>query len=75
MGGIESYTAAPTAWQLEQIKLLQTKLNDAGAAARRLSTEELAALNKLMNEAGVAHIAAPAGGRGGAGGPGGGEDR
>jgi photosystem II stability/assembly factor-like uncharacterized protein len=70
MGAIEGYTAAPTQWQLDQIRLLQGKLNEAGAAARKVQ-EELPALNKLMNEAGIPHIAAPPGaGRGGAGGPG-----
>jgi hypothetical protein len=69
LGGIEGYTAAPTAWQLEQIRVLQGKLNEAGSAARRLAQEDLAALNKLMNEAGMPHISVPAGGRAGAGGP------
>jgi hypothetical protein len=70
MGGIEGYTAAPTAWQLEQIRLLQGKLNDASAQARRLVQEDLPALNKLMNEAGIPHFAVPGGGRAGAGPPG-----
>ncbi len=69
LGGLEGYTAAPTAWQLEQIRLLQGNLNEAGAVARRLVQEDLAALNKMMNEAGVPHIAVPAGGRPGGGGP------
>jgi len=68
MGGIESYTAAPTAWQLDQIRVLQGKLNEAQAAARRVQ-DELPALNKMMNDAGIPHIAAPGGGRPGAGGP------
>jgi photosystem II stability/assembly factor-like uncharacterized protein len=67
--GLESYTAAPTAWQLEQIPILQAKLAEAGAAARKLTQEELPALNKLMNEAGVPHIVLPTGGRPGGGGP------
>jgi len=70
MGGIEGYTAAPTAWQLEQIRLLQGKLNDAVGQARRLVQEELPALNKLMNEAGIPHLAVPGGGRAGGGPPG-----
>jgi photosystem II stability/assembly factor-like uncharacterized protein len=67
LGGVESYTAAPTAWQLDQIKLLQGMLSDANAAARKLTQEDLVALNKMMNDAGVPHIVVPGGGRQGAG--------
>ena len=73
LGGIESFTAAPTATQLEQIKTLQPKLQEAGAAARKLVQEDLPALNKMMNEAGVPHLSLPGGGRPGAGPPGGDE--
>jgi len=66
LGGIENYAAAPTAWQLEQIKVLQTMLNTASPESRKLTQEDLPALNKMMNEAGVPHIAIP---RGSAGGP------
>jgi photosystem II stability/assembly factor-like uncharacterized protein len=65
LGAIESYTAAPTAWQLEQIKLLEGRVNDAVSRARRLTQEDLPAFNKLMNEAGVPHINVPGPGRGG----------
>jgi len=68
-GGIENYTAAPTAWQLDQIKLLQGLLSDAGGAARKLTQEDLPALNKMMNDAGVPHISVPTGGRARGGGP------
>jgi hypothetical protein len=68
MGGLEGYTAAPTPWQLDQIRILQGKLNEAQAAARKVQ-EEVPALNKMMNEAGIPHIAAPGGSRPGAGGP------
>ena len=64
LGGIESYTAAPTAWQLDQIKLLDGMLKEASGSARKLATEDLAALNKMMNEAGVPHITVPNAGRG-----------
>ncbi len=64
MGGLEGFTAAPTTWQLDQIKLLQTLLTDTGGIARKLAEEDLAALNKLMNEAGVPHITIPMPGRG-----------
>ena len=63
LGGIESYTAVPTAWQLDQIKLLQSLLTDASAAARKLTQEDLQALNKTMNDAGVLHVSIPTGGR------------
>ncbi len=59
LGGIENYAGAPTQWQLDQIKLLQPMLTEAGAAARKLATEDLAALNKMMSEAGVPYISAP----------------
>src|SRR5213080_3564225 len=59
LGGIENYAGAPTQWQLDQIKLLQPMLTDANAAARKLATEDLAALNKMMSEAGVPYISAP----------------
>ena len=62
-GAIENYTAAPSAWQLAQIKILQAKLEEASPPARRLAQDDLAALNKLMNEAGVPHINPPRGGR------------
>jgi photosystem II stability/assembly factor-like uncharacterized protein len=67
LGGIESYTAAPTTWQLDQIKLLQGMLSDANTAARKLAQDDLAALNKMMNDAGVPHIVVPGGGRQSAG--------
>jgi photosystem II stability/assembly factor-like uncharacterized protein len=59
MNGIENYAAPPTAWQLEQIKLLKGMLNDDEAAAKKLSQEDLPALNKLMNDSGVPHIVIP----------------
>jgi hypothetical protein len=69
LGGIENYTAAPTAWQLDQIKLLQGLLTDASGAARKLTQEDLPALNKTMNDAGVPHISVPTVGRARGGGP------
>ena len=38
-------------------------LNDANTAARKLTQEDLATLNKMMNDAGVPHITAPGLGR------------
>jgi len=62
-GGIESYTAPPTVWQLDQIKLLQGMLTDASGSARKLAQQDLQALNKMMNDAGMPHIVVPSGGR------------
>ena len=62
LGGIENYAAAPTQWQLDQIKLLQGMLTEAQTATRKLAQEDLAALNKMMADAGVQYIAIPRGG-------------
>jgi photosystem II stability/assembly factor-like uncharacterized protein len=59
LGGIEGYAAAPTQWQLDQIKVLDGMLRTAGGEARKLSQDELGALNKMMNEANVPHIIIP----------------
>ncbi len=63
LGGIENYSAAPTPWQLDQIKVLQGMLSEATAAAQTLTKTDLEALNKMMRDANVAYIAIPAGGR------------
>lgn len=52
---------APTAWQKQQADLLLPKVDELLAGVRALMTD-LAALNKLMNESGVAHIQIDAGG-------------
>jgi photosystem II stability/assembly factor-like uncharacterized protein len=60
---ISNMSAAPTAWQNEQVTLLTAKADELVPQVRALS-DELAALNKLMNEAGVPHISVgPGGGR------------
>ncbi len=61
LGGLEGFTAPPTKWQLDQMKLLSTMLADATGSASRFS-DDLKALNKMMNEAGVPHIIPPAAG-------------
>ena len=38
-------------------------LSEAGGAARKLAQEDLPALNKMMNDAGMPHITIPGGGR------------
>lgn len=62
LGGIENFAAEPTAWQLDQIQLLEGMLTEAAAASRKLSQDDLAGLNKMMNEANVPHIVIPRGG-------------
>jgi len=63
LGQLENWTAAPNSWQLGEITKISGPLRDAAAQVRKLATEDLAALNKLANEAGVPHIrVAPAAG-------------
>jgi len=65
LSSIENYAAAPTAWQLDQIKVLHGLLTDATSAAQTLTRSDLEALNKMMREANVPYITIPAGGGGG----------
>ena len=63
MGAIEGYSAAPTAQQKDELATLKKLVGDGHAAVQKMVDEDLAALNKLMNEAGIPHIApAPEGG-------------
>jgi hypothetical protein len=62
LGGIENYAAAPTATQLDQIKILQGLLQADSAESRKLVQEDLPALNRAMAAAGVPYIAVPRGG-------------
>ncbi len=62
---IANMSAAPTAWQREQVTLLTAKADELVPQVRALS-DDLAALNKLMNAAGVPHVMiAPGPARGG----------
>jgi photosystem II stability/assembly factor-like uncharacterized protein len=63
LGGIENYAAAPTAWQIDQIKVLQGLLKDATAEAQMITKTDLEALNKMMRDANVPYVAVPVGGR------------
>jgi hypothetical protein len=63
LGGIENYAAAPTAWQLDQIKVLQGLLKDATSEAQTITKTDLEALNKMMRDANVPYVAVPVGGR------------
>ena len=64
LGGIENYGDAPTSWQMSEIKVLQGLLRDAAASARKLTQEDLPALNKMMRDANVPYVAVPVGGGG-----------
>jgi photosystem II stability/assembly factor-like uncharacterized protein len=63
LGGIENYAAAPTAWQLDQIKVLQSLLKDATTESQTITKTDLEALNKMMRDANISYIAIPVGGR------------
>lgn len=64
-GAISNYSAAPTAWQQEQVQLLTAKAKELVDAVRALE-KDLEALNGLMNQANLPHIVP--GGPGGRGG-------
>ncbi len=53
MSAIEGYTAAPTAQQAEELEVLSRQLGEATEKLRKVVDEDLAGLNKLMNEAGI----------------------
>jgi photosystem II stability/assembly factor-like uncharacterized protein len=63
LNAVENYAAAPSAWQTEEITRLRTMLNEHGTVARKLAGDDLAALNKMMNEANVPHVSIPRGRR------------
>jgi len=64
MSAIEGYTAAPTSQQAEELEVLSRQLGEVTEMLRKLVDEDLAGLNKLMNEAGIPHVTlAPAEGR------------
>ena len=53
---LDGFTAAPTATQTEEMEAVAKQLPDAVAQVQKLVMEELPALNKKMNEAGIPHI-------------------
>jgi len=57
MEDIDDFTAAPGQQQTEKIAELKPQISDASAQVKKLLEEDLPALNKKMNEAGVPHIA------------------
>ena len=64
---IANQSAAPTAWQQAQVDVLAGARADEIAGSVKALSDGLAALNKLMNDAGVPHIVVPSGGGGRAG--------
>ncbi len=63
LSALEGWSAAPTAWQLGEIKALEAAVKQAQERVRRLIDEDLQRLNKTMRDAGIPHITprAPAG--------------
>ncbi len=58
---LESYTAAPSTWQLNEMKLLQTRLSETTPAVQQLVRGDLASFNQMMREAGVDYVSIPGG--------------
>ena len=56
MSSLDGYSAAPTATDLEQIGILESLIKAAAEQVRKLTTEDLAALNKMMRDAGIPYI-------------------
>lgn len=63
--GIEGTSGAPTAWEMAQIQILLQKVPEAVGIVRKLSTEDLESLNKMMREANIQYITLPTTGGGG----------
>jgi len=66
---LDGFAAAPSAHQKEKLAELTPLVTDASAQVKKIADEELPALNKKMNDAGIPHIVPappqPRGGRGG----------
>ena len=66
---LDGFSAAPSGHQKEKLAELMQLVNDASAQVKKIADEELPALNKKMNDAGIPHIVPappqPRGGRGG----------
>jgi hypothetical protein len=69
LDALDEFVAAPSGQQREKLAELTPLVNDASAQVKKISEEELPALNKKMNDAGIPHIvpapSQPRGGRGG----------
>jgi hypothetical protein len=66
---LDGFVAGPSEHQKEKLAELTPLVNDASAQVKKIAEEELPALNKKMNDAGIPHIVPappqPRGGRGG----------
>src|SRR5258708_13792308 len=66
---LDGFAAAPSGHQKEKLAELTPLVSDASAQVKKISEEELPALNKKMNDAGIPHIVpAPPPSRGARGG-------
>ena len=66
---LDGFAAAPSGHQKEKLAELSPLVSDASAQVKKIAEEDLPALNKKMNDAGIPHIVpAPAQSRGGRGG-------
>ncbi len=69
LDALDEFVAAPSGQQREKLAELTPLVNDASAQVKKIADEELPALNKKMNDAGIPHIVpAPTQSRGGRGG-------
>jgi hypothetical protein len=69
LSDLDGFTAAPSGQQKEKLAELTPLVSDASAQVKKIAEEELPALNKRMNDAGIPHIVpAPPQGRSGRGG-------
>jgi hypothetical protein len=58
MGAIDSYSGPPTARQLADADELESELQPALAAVKKLTDDDLPRLNKMMADAGVPYVSA-----------------
>ncbi|HET9994319.1 MAG TPA: hypothetical protein VFQ18_02825 [Candidatus Acidoferrum sp.] len=69
LSDLDGFTAAPSGQQKEKLAELTPLVSDASAQVKKIAEEDLPALNKKMNDAGIPHIVpAPRQGRDGRGG-------
>jgi photosystem II stability/assembly factor-like uncharacterized protein len=67
LSDIDGFSAAPSGQQKEKLAELTPLISDASAQVKKIAEEDLPALNKKMNDAGIPHIVPPPQGRGGRG--------
>ena len=56
LGALDSYTAAPTTQQLEEVQIVTGLLGETMERLKKLVDVDLAELNRMMNAAGIPHI-------------------